>query len=231
MPLPHSGTRPVRCAIYARKSVKRGLDQDINSLEVQRDICAAYIRSQRHRGWRESPEIYEDEGYSGGNLNRPNLTRLLCAVEQGLVDVIVIYKLDRLTRSLSDFIRLIDLLDQYEVTFVSVTQSFDTQDSLGRLVLNILLTFAQFEREMISDRIRDRAHALRRAGRWIGGAAPYGYDLVDRHLVVNEVEAVTVREIHRLYLELGTSNKVTVHMRAQGLRSKAAYRSDAAQAA
>nr|WP_294812212.1 recombinase family protein [uncultured Sphingomonas sp.] len=166
-----SESRPLRCAIYARKSAKQGLDKDINSLAVQRDICSAYIRSQRHRRWIEAAEVYEDGGFSGGNLNRPGLGKLLGAVEQGLVDVIVIYKLDRLTRSLSDFVRLIDLFDQYEVTFVSVTQSFDTKDSLGRLVLNILLTFAQFEREMLSDRIRDKAHALRRAGRWIGGAA------------------------------------------------------------
>lgn len=213
-------SRPMRCAIYARKSGKQGLDKDVNSLAVQRDICSAYIRSQRHRRWIEAAEVYEDGGFGGGNLDRPGLIKLLGAVEQGLVDVIVIYKLDRLTRSLSDFIRLIDLFDQYEVTFVSVTQSFDTKDSLGRLVLNILLTFAQFEREMLSDRIRDKAHALRRAGRWIGGAAPYGYDLIERRLVVNELEAATIREIHRLYLELGSSNQVTLRMAAEGLRSK-----------
>ncbi len=213
-------SRPMRCAIYARKSAKHGLDKDVNSLAVQRDICSAYIRSQRHRRWIEAAEHYEDGGFSGGNLNRPGLTRLLGAVEQGLVDVIVIYKLDRLTRSLSDFIRLIELFDQYEVTFVSVTQSFDTKDSLGRLVLNILLTFAQFEREMLSDRIRDKSHALRRAGRWVGGAAPFGYDLNERRLVVNQLEAAKIREIHRLYLELGSSNQVTQRMVAEGMRSK-----------
>lgn len=214
------GSRPKRCAIYARKSVKLGLDRDVSSLQIQREICSAYIRSQRHRGWVESAEIYEDEGFSGGTLSRPSLTRLLQAVEQGLVDVIVLYKLDRLTRSLADFIRLVDLFEQYEVTFVSVTQAFDTQDSLGRLVLNILLTFAQFEREMLSDRVRDKAHMLRRAGRWIGGAAPYGYDLIDHRLVVNEAEAEIVRRIHRMYLELGNANQVTVHFQAEGLRSK-----------
>lgn len=213
--------RPVRCAIYARKSVPHGLDAELNSLAVQRDICSAYIRSQRHRQWLELPEIYEDGGYTGGNLNRPSLSRLLSAVEQGLVDVVVIYKLDRLTRSLSDFIRLIDLLDQYEVTFVSVTQAFDTQDSMGRLVLNILLTFAQFEREMLADRIRDKAHALRRAGRWVGGAAPYGYDLVDSRLIPNREEAGVVRQIYERYLELESSNQVTREMRAAGMRSKA----------
>lgn len=212
--------RPVRCAIYTRRSAANRIDDDLNSLEVQRDICSSYVRSQRHRGWVELPESYDDGGFSGGNMNRPSLARLLGAVEQGLVDVIVIYKLDRLTRSLSDFIRLIDLLDQYEVTFVSVTQSFDTQDSMGRLVLNILLTFAQFEREMLADRIRDKVHALRRAGRWVGGAAPYGYDLVRSRLVVNPAEAENIRLMHRRYLELGCANQVTVEMRERGVRSK-----------
>lgn len=212
--------RPVRCAIYTRRSVAQGLDDDLNSLELQRDICSSYIRSQRHRGWTQVPRSYDDGGYSGGSLNRPAMSELLAAVEQGLVDVIVIYKLDRLTRSLSDFIRLIDLLDQYEVTFVSVTQSFDTNDSMGRLILNILLTFAQFEREMLADRIRDKVHALRRAGRWVGGAAPYGYDLVAKRLVINEAEADIIRLMHRRYLELGCSNKLTLEMRELGVRSK-----------
>jgi DNA invertase Pin-like site-specific DNA recombinase len=215
-----SAGRPVRCAIYTRKSAANGIDDDLNSLEVQRDICAAYIKSQRARGWVETPERYDDGGFSGGNLNRPSLAKLLGAVEEGLVDVIVIYKLDRLTRSLSDFIRLIDLLDQYEVTFVSVTQSFDTQDSMGRLVLNILLTFAQFEREMLADRIRDKVHALRRAGRWVGGAAPYGYDLVKSRLVVNPAEAEIIRLMHQRYLELGCAHRVVVEMQERGVRSK-----------
>ena len=218
--MPVQSKRPVRCAVYTRRSVARGLDDDLNSLEVQREICSAYIRSQRHRGWTQMAHNYDDGGYSGGNLNRPALSQLLSAVEQGLVDVIVVYKLDRLTRSLSDFIRLADLLDQYEVTFVSVTQSFDTQDSIGRLVLNILLTFAQFEREMLADRIRDKVHALRRAGRWVGGAAPFGYDLVAKRLVINEAEAETIRLMHRRYLELGCSNKLVVEMRELGVRSK-----------
>ncbi len=212
--------RPLRCAIYTRKSAANGIEDDLNSLEVQRDICSAYVRSQRHRGWTELTTRFDDGGFSGGNLKRPAITSLLGAVEQGLVDVIVIYKLDRLTRSLSDFIRLIDLLEQYEVTFVSVTQSFDTQDSMGRLVLNILLTFAQFEREMLADRIRDKVHALRRAGRWVGGAAPYGYDLVDKRLVVNAAEAEIVRLMHSRYLELGCANRVTIEMRERGVTSK-----------
>lgn len=215
-----ASVRPKRCAIYTRRSVANGLDDELNSLEIQRDICSAYIRSQRHRGWTQMPHDYDDGGFSGGNMNRPALTKLLAAVEQGLVDVIVIYKLDRLTRSLSDFIRLIELLDQYEVTFVSVTQSFDTQDSMGRLVLNILLTFAQFEREMLADRIRDKVHAMRRAGRWVGGAAPFGYDLRNKRLIVNEAEAAIIRLMHRRYVELGCSNKVTHEMRELGVRSK-----------
>lgn len=212
--------RPTRCAIYTRRSVATFPEDHLGSLRVQREICSAYIRSQRHRSWVEIPVPFDDEGFSGGNLNRPALAELLRAVEQGLVDVIVIYKLDRLTRSLSDFIRLVDLLDQYEVTFVSVTQSFDTQDSVGRLVLNILLTFAQFEREMLADRIRDKAHALRRAGRWVGGAAPFGYDLVESRLVINQAEAEIVRLIHTRYLELGSSSKVVLEMRERGIRTK-----------
>jgi site-specific DNA recombinase len=213
-------TRQLRCAIYSRKSAASDVDDHLNSLQVQREICSAYIRSQRHRSWVETPQSYDDDGFTGANLHRPSLTRLLADVEQGLVDVIVIYKLDRLTRSLSDFIRLIDLLDQFEVTFVSVTQSFDTQDSMGRLVLNILLTFAQFEREMLADRIRDKVHAMRRAGRWVGGAAPYGYDLIHKRLVVNPAEAENIRWMHARYLELGCCNKLVLELRERGVRSK-----------
>lgn len=215
-----SSSRPQRCAIYSRKSAASDIDDHLNSLQVQREICSAYIRSQRHRSWIESPHSYDDDGFTGANLNRPSLTRLLADVEQGLVDVIVIYKLDRLTRSLSDFIRLIDLLDQYEVTFVSVTQSFDTQDSMGRLVLNVLLTFAQFEREMLADRIRDKVHAMRRAGRWVGGAAPYGYDLVHKRLIVNDAEAENIRWMHKRYLELGCCNQLVLELRERGVCSK-----------
>jgi site-specific DNA recombinase len=213
-------TRQLRCAVYSRKSAASDIDDNLNSLQVQREICSAYIRSQRHRSWVETPQSYDDDGFTGANLCRPSLTRLLADVEQGLVDVIVIYKLDRLTRSLSDFIRLIDLLNQYEVTFVSVTQSFDTQDSMGRLVLNILLTFAQFEREMLADRIRDKVHAMRRAGRWVGGAAPYGYDLIQKRLVVNTIEAENIRWMHDRYLKLGSCNKLVLELRERGVCSK-----------
>lgn len=221
MPLIHAPQgRSVHCAIYARKSIKEGLDQENNSIEVQREICSAYVRSQRHRKWTENPQRYDDGGYSGGNLERPALRQLLADVENGHIDVIVIYKLDRLTRSLADFIRLIDLLEQYGVTFVSVTQAFDTQDSMGRLVLNILLTFAQFEREMLADRIRDKMAAMKRAGRWTGGAPPYGYDVVKAKLIVNPSEAAIVREIFERYLQVASSEKLTNEFRARGLKAK-----------
>lgn len=212
--------RQVRCAIYTRKSVARDLDGEQNSLEVQRDICSAYVRTQRHRAWTEMPVRYDDGGYSGGSLIRPALQQLIADVEEGLVDVIVIYKLDRLTRSLADFIRLIDVFEANGVTFVSVTQSFDTQDTMGRLVLNVLLTFAQFEREMIADRVRDKMAQMKRAGRWTGGAPPYGYDLIDKRLVVNEVEAAQVRAIFERYLEVESANALTEELRAGGLRAK-----------
>lgn len=213
--------RRTRCAIYTRKSVRDGLDRDYNTLESQRDVCSAYIRTRRHQGWMEIAERYDDGGFSGSNLVRPALQRLIADVERGVIDVVVIYKLDRLTRSLADFIRLIDLLERYEVTFVSVTQSFDTQDSMGLLVLNILLTFAQFEREMLIDRIRDKIAAMKRAGRWTGGPPPLGYDVIDGKLVVNDAEAIIVRDIFARYLEVGSYVRLTDLLREEGLRSKA----------
>lgn len=209
-----------RCAIYTRRSVDVETSDDQNSIRLQRSICSAYIKTQRHRGWAELPKHYDDAGHTGANLERPALRQLCQDMEDGLLDVVVIYKLDRLTRSLSDFIRLIDAFEQYGVTFVSVTQAFDTHDSMGRLVLNILLTFAQFEREMLADRIRDKAAAMKRAGRWTGGAPPFGYDVIDRELVINQREADAVRRIFRRFLELGTANKVTVELRANGVCAK-----------
>jgi site-specific DNA recombinase len=213
-------TRPIRCAIYTRRSVGVEADDEQNSVRLQRQICSAYVRSQRHRGWAELPQHYDDAGHTGANLERPALRQLCRDVEEGLVDTVVIYKLDRLTRSLGDFIRLIDQFEQYNVAFVSVTQAFDTQDTMGRLVLNILLTFAQFEREMLADRVRDKAAAMKRAGRWSGGAPPFGYDIVNRKLVANEAEAPVVRSIFERFLELGSANKVTVELRAQGQSAK-----------
>lgn len=193
--MPEVATLPVRCAIYTRKSVEDRLERDFNSLESQREVCTAYITSQRHKGWITADKIYADAGQSGGTIDRPALQDLVRDIESGLITVIVIYKIDRLTRSLADFVRLMDLFERYQVSFVSVTQSFDTSDSMGRLVLNILLTFAQFEREIIADRIRDKMSAMRRRGKWTGGPPPYGYDVIDGRLMINRIEAVKVRSI------------------------------------
>jgi DNA invertase Pin-like site-specific DNA recombinase len=212
--------RVQRCAIYTRRSFEGDLDREFNSIESQRDICAAYITCQHHRGWARSPQSYDDAGQSGATLYRPALQRLLRDVERSEIDIVVIYKLDRLTRSLADFIRLIQVLDHYQVKFVSVTQSFDTSDSMGRLILNILLTFAQFERELLADRIRDKVAAIKRRGKVNGGRPPFGYDMVDRRLVVNPVEADLVRSIFRRYLEIGSSSGVTRWLIDKGIRAK-----------
>jgi site-specific DNA recombinase len=193
----------VRCAVYTRKSTKEGLEQAFNSLDAQREAAEAYVRSQAHEGWALLPERYDDGGCTGGNLDRPALKRLLAAVEQGKVDVVVIYKVDRLSRSLLDFARLMALFERHRVSFVSVTQQFNTATSMGRLMLNVLLSFAQFERELISERTRDKVAATRRKGKWAGGTPLLGYD-VDPHatrLVVNADEAIRVRAIFDLYLE------------------------------
>ena len=192
-----------RCAIYTRKSSEEGLDQDFNSLEAQREACAAYILSQRHEGWRELPDRYDDGGISGGTMNRPGLARLLAYVEAGRIDVVVVYKVDRLTRALSDFAKIVEIFDAAGVSFVSVTQAFNTTSSMGRLTLNVLLSFAQFEREVTAERIRDKIAASKRKGMWMGGLPPLGYDVKDRALVINDGEAETVRMIFRRYLDLG----------------------------
>lgn len=210
----------VRCAIYTRRSVESGFVTEFGSIENQRDMCSAYIRSQRHRRWVELPGRYDDSGISGGTLARPGLERLLADIEQGLVDMVVIYKIDRLTRSLSNFMRLVEQFENYGVAFVCVTQTFDTRDTVGRLILNILLTFAQFEREMTSDRIRDRYKTLARNGRWIGGRLPLGYDLVDRRLVINPREAAVVREIFERFVALGSYKELTAELARNGHRTK-----------
>jgi site-specific DNA recombinase len=209
-----------RCAIYTRKSTDIGLERDFNSLEGQRAICSAYITSQRHKGWLELAKHYDDGGYSGASLNRPQLQELLGDVEKGLVDVVVVYKLDRVTRTLLDFVRLVDFFERYGTVFVSITQNFDTADSMGRLVHNFLLTFAQFEREMAADRIRDKILVTKQSGRWAGGPAPIGYDLIRRRLHVNEEEAVIVRTIFERYAELGNLTAVFQECRAAGATSK-----------
>ena len=218
---PGSPPQTLRCAIYTRKSTEEGLGRELNSLESQRDTCSAYVRSQRHKGWSELPERYDDGGWSGGDLARPALQRLLADVEAARVDVIVIYKIDRLTRSLLDFVRLVDTLERFEVAFVSVTQAFDTSDSMGRLVLNVLLTFAQFERELISDRLRDKFATMRRHGKCIGGRVPFGYERVNGRLVIHEGEAAKVREIYDRYCITSSGNQLLQQLRAEGLRNKA----------
>jgi DNA invertase Pin-like site-specific DNA recombinase len=210
-----------RCAIYTRKSVQGGLDKEYTSLDSQRDVCSAFVKTKKHLDWAEIAERYDDPGFSGGNLQRPALERLLADVERGSIDIIVVYKIDRLTRSLPDFIRLMDILEKFEVAFVSVTQSFDTQDSMGRLILNVLLTFAQFEREMIIDRIRDKMAAMKKAGRWTGGPPPFGYDVREGRLEINQTEAEVVRSIFQRYLEIGSYSHLVTALQAEGLRSKA----------
>ena len=190
-----------RCAIYTRRSVEQGLDLQFSSLEAQRAICSAYVSSQQPKGWSEIPKHYDDGGQSGSSLNRPALQDLLSDVELGLIDVVVIYKLDRISRTLLDFVRLMDLFENCGVAFVSVTQNFDTADSTGRLILNVLLTFAQFEREIASDRLRDKFTAMRQRGLFVGGNPPFGYDLIDKKLVINHSEAEIVRWMFRRYLD------------------------------
>lgn len=204
-----------RCAIYTRKSTERGLDMAVTSLEAQREVCRAYIKCQAHRNWVELPILYDDGGHSGGTLERPALQKLIADVEAGRVDIIVIYKIDRLTRSLTDFVHLIDVLNRYGASFVSVTQSFDTSDSMGRLVLNVLLTFAQFERELMSDRVRDKKAAMRRKGIFTGGLPPMGYLIENGRLVVDPERADWVREIFRRYPDI-SGNQLVNDLRARG---------------
>jgi DNA invertase Pin-like site-specific DNA recombinase len=216
-----SGTvKPVRCAIYTRVSTDHGLEQDFNSLDAQHDAAQAYIRSQAHAGWTLIRSRYDDGGYSGGSTERPALQRLLADVRGRKVDVIVVYKVDRLTRSLADFAKLVELFDGHGVSFVSVTQQFNTTTSMGRLTLNVLLSFAQFEREVTSERIRDKIAASKRKGLWVGGIAPLGYETKDRKIVVVEEEAERVRTIFRSYLELGSLNRLMTDLRARGIVTK-----------
>jgi DNA invertase Pin-like site-specific DNA recombinase len=210
----------VRCAIYTRVSTDQGLEQDFNSLDAQYDASQSYIRSQAHAGWTLVRSKYDDGGFSGGDTDRPALQRLLGDVRSGRIDVIVVYKVDRLTRSLADFAKLVELFDQQSVSFVSVTQQFNTTTSMGRLTLNVLLSFAQFEREVTSERIRDKIAASKRRGLWVGGMAPLGYDTKDRKIAVNETEADRVRDIFRSYLKLGSLNLLMADLRTRALVTK-----------
>jgi DNA invertase Pin-like site-specific DNA recombinase len=199
-----NGKTATRCAIYTRKSSEEGLEQDFNSLDAQREACEAFILSQKHEGWTALSEMYDDGGISGATLERPALKRLLSDIEAGRIDTVVVYKVDRLTRSLGDFAKIVEVFDTHGVSFVSVTQQFNTTTSMGRLTLNMLLSFAQFEREVTGERIRDKIAASKKKGMWMGGMVPLGYDVDDRKLVINEAEAETVRTIYRRYVELGS---------------------------
>lgn len=209
-----------RCAIYTRKSTEEGLDQAFNSLHAQREACEAYIKSQAHEGWKLVKTAYDDGGLSGGNMERPALRRLLADVAAGQVHTIIVYKVDRLTRSLADFAKIVDVLDGHGASFVSVTQQFNTTTSMGRLTLNVLLSFAQFEREVAGERIRDKVAASRRKGMWMGGSLPLGYDVKDRELVINEAEAKTVREIFDSYVRLGSVADLQDDLNRRGVVSK-----------
>jgi site-specific DNA recombinase len=213
-------TKPVRCAIYTRVSTDHGLEQDFNSLDAQHDAAQAYIRSQAHAGWTLIRSRYDDGGFSGGSTERPALQRLLADVTAKKVDVIVVYKVDRLTRSLADFAKLVELFDAHAVSFVSVTQQFNTTTSMGRLTLNVLLSFAQFEREVTSERIRDKIAASKRKGLWVGGVVPLGYEGKDRKIIVVEEEAERVRTIFRSYLNLGSLDRLMSDLRRRGIVTK-----------
>jgi site-specific DNA recombinase len=209
-----------RCAIYTRKSSEEGLEQDFNSLHAQREACEAFIKSQAGEGWRLVKTAYDDGGMSGGTMERPALQYLLSDINQGLIDVVVVYKVDRLTRSLSDFAKMVEVFDARGVSFVAVTQQFNTTTSMGRLTLNVLLSFAQFEREVTGERIRDKIAASKKKGMWMGGLVPLGYDVIDRRLVVNQSEAEVVREIFRQYLKLGSVRLLMEDLKRRGIRSK-----------
>ena len=216
----------LRCAVYTRKSTEEGLDMAFNSLDAQREACEACVASQKSEGWVLLREEYDDGGYSGGNLERPALRRLLGDIEAGRIDIVVVYKIDRLSRSLMDFARLVEVFDRNNVTFVSVTQSFNTTTSMGRLTLNILLSFAQFEREVIGERIRDKYAASRKRGIWMGGYVPMGYDAKDRKLVVNAAEATIIRRIFARFVEIGSATGLARELIADGVCNRRGVRID-----
>src|SRR5271168_1624952 len=213
-----SGKGVFRCAIYTRVSTDQGLEQDFNSLDAQREASEAYIRSQAHEGWRLKRDRYDDGGFSGGSMDRPALQKLLADVEARRIDVIVVYKVDRLTRLLADFAKLVEMFDRHDVSFVSVTQSFNTTTSMGRLTLNVLLSFAQFEREVTGERIRDKIAASKKKGMWMGGVVPLGYRVEDRALHIVEDHAEIVRSLYRGYLAVGSVVRLTQQLDAEGVR-------------
>jgi len=215
-------SRRLRCAIYTRKSSDEGLEQSCNSLDAQREACAAFVLSQKHEGWSVLPTLYDDGGYSGGTLDHPALQRLLADIADGKVDAVVVYKIDRLTRSLFDFAKIVEAFEARGVSFVSITQQFNTTTSMGRLTLNILLSFAQFERELAGERIRDKIVASKKKGMWMGGLPSFGYDVQNRKLVINEEEAKTVLHIFRRYTELKSVRALQMELDAAGFGASAA---------
>lgn len=215
-----ASVRKVRCAVYTRKSSEEGLDMDFNSLDAQRESCEAYITSQRAEGWTPVSDRYDDGGFSGGTLERPALKRLLAAVQARKIDVVVVYKIDRLSRSMLDFLNLVELFERHGVTFVSVTQSFNTKDAMGRMALNILVTFAQFERELIGERIRDKVAASRKRGKWMGGWTPLGYEVRDRKLLIHEVDAERVRALFRRFVQLKSATLLARELVAANERTR-----------
>ncbi len=217
---PRRSAKKTRCAIYTRKSSEEGLEQAFNSLDAQREACAAFIASQKHEGWTVLPTLYDDGGFSGGTMERPALKRLIADIEAGEIDVIVVYKVDRLTRALSDFAKLVEVFDRRGVSFVSITQQFNTTTSMGRLTLNVLLSFAQFEREVTGERIRDKIGASKKKGMWMGGMPPLGFDVKNRKLVVNDAEAHIVVEIYRRYLALKSVHALGEELADAGIKSK-----------
>jgi len=218
--------RKLRCAVYTRKSSEEGLEQEFNSLHAQREACESYIASQRSEGWVLVRDQYDDGGVSGGTLERPGLKRLLADIEDGLVDVVVVYKIDRLSRSLMDFSKLVEVFDRNSVTFVSVTQSFNTTTSMGRLTLNILLSFAQFEREVTGERIRDKIAASRRKGMWMGGVPPLGYEVKDRKLIENPADSAQVRWVFDRFIEIGSGTELARDLAARGVTTARGHRID-----
>ena len=212
--------RKLRCAIYTRKSSEEGLEQEYNSLDAQREACEAYVASQKQEGWVLVPDRYDDGGWSGGTLDRPALKRLLADIEAGRIDVIVVYKIDRLSRSLMDFAQLVEIFDRKAVTFASITQNFNTTSSMGRLTLNILLSFAQFEREVTGERIRDKISASRKKGIWMGGTVPLGYRVENRKLVIDKAEAAIVRMIFDRFLKTGSATTLARELASEGVTTR-----------
>jgi DNA invertase Pin-like site-specific DNA recombinase len=210
-----------RCAVYTRKSTDEGLDQDFNSIDAQREAGQAYIASQRNEGWIPVPDDYDDPAYSGGTMERPALKRLLADIEAGKVDIIVVYKIDRLSRSLADFSKMVEIFDRHGVSFSAVTQQINSATSMGRLMLNVLLSFAQFEREVTGERIRDKIAASKRKGLWMGGRPPLGYDVVQRKLVVNDRETQTVRRIFQDFARVQSITTLVTRLAAEGITTKA----------